>query len=103
MQPRELCKLLNLPLDKTKRLCSINRGNVLCWSIRELLCIEYYRLDAPQLEYFKDLLTDLIQNKPELANGKSDGFVKGQFVLSNNFLHRKLLSYCANNPFGVIL
>ena len=101
MRINELCKELNLPIIKTRLSYSVERGNVLCWSLKELLLTEYYRLPANHLDILTELFIDLVTGKPSLADGKSDAFVKGQLVLSDSYLNRLLITYSAGNPFGV--
>lgn len=103
MKLTELCKELNLPLVQTRLSYSPHRGNVLCWSLKELLLAEYYRLQNTHLGVLTELFIDLVDGKPSYASGKSDAFVKGQLVLQDNYLHQLLVTYSAGNPFGVVL
>ena len=103
MRINELCKELNIPLIGTRLSYSKHRGNVLCWSLKELLLAEYYRLQTVHRDMLTELFVDLVTEKLYFAHGKSDAFVKGQFVLPDNYLQRLLVSYSAGNPFGDIL
>lgn len=103
MKINELCKELNLPIIKTRLSYGIDRGNVLCWSLKELLLTEYYRLPNNHLDMLTELFIDLVTSKPSLAEGKSDAFVKGQLVLPDNYLNRLLITYSVGNPFGVVV
>lgn len=101
MTLNELCRELNLPSDKTRLMVSCYRGNVLCWSLKELLCHEYYRLSELHQQALSELFIDLVTDKPIMAHGKSDAFVKAQMVIPDSYLHRFLVSYSRGNPFGV--
>lgn len=101
MRIHELCKELNIPIVKTRLSYSLERGNVLCWSLKELLLSEYYRLQHLHLDMLTGLFADLVMGKPSIADGKSDAFEKGQLVLPDNYVHRLLVSYSVGNPFGV--
>lgn len=99
----QLAKLLNISATDLSRKCGIQRGILMMWTCREILCREYIRLGDEDRNILIEILQfGLIQNTS--LRGMIDNiFNAGLYRFPSQILNSYANLYLATNPFNIEL